>query len=237
MRPDDVRQMRFARIAGHSFLSAPLTADSVVVDLGVNHGEFALSVIEDFGCRVVGVEPVPALFEALPSHDRLTVDRRAITREGHPATLYVNRSTCATILEPLSQADASSVDVDGITLEGLLDRHRLDRAPLVKVDIEGAEIPMLEAATLDTLRRVDQFTIEFHDFLDPALAGQVEVVKRRLRSAGFGELALSRDNSDVLFVNTAQIPFGAGRRAAAAVCHKYPRGVRRILARQLPVRI
>jgi FkbM family methyltransferase len=229
--------LRFARIAGHSFLSAPLTASSVVVDLGVNHGEFATSVIAGFGCRVVGVEPVPALFEALPVRDRLTVERRAITPDGRPATLYVNRSTCATILEPLSQADAPSVEVDGITLQGLLDRHRLERASLVKVDIEGAEIPMLETATLDTLRRVDQFTIEFHDFLDPALAGQVETVKRRLRSAGFGELALSRDNTDVLFVNTARIPFGAGRRAVAAVCHKYPRGVRRIVARNLAVRL
>jgi FkbM family methyltransferase len=229
--------LRFARFAGHSFLSTPLAASSVVVDLGVNHGEFATSVIAGFGCRVFGVEPVPALFEALPVRDRLTVERRAITPDGRPATLFVNRSTCATILEPLSQADAPSVEVDGITLQGLLDRHRLDRASLVKVDIEGAEIPMLETATLDTLRRVDQFTIEFHDFLDPALAGQVEAVKRRLRSAGFGELALSRDNSDVLFVNTARIPFGAGRRAAAAVCHKYPRGMRRILARNLPVRV
>jgi hypothetical protein len=40
----------------------------------------------------------------------------------------------------------------------------------------------------------------------------------------------------VLFVNRERIPFGAGHRAAAAVCHKYPGGVRRILARNLPMR-
>jgi FkbM family methyltransferase len=230
MGPESIR---IARIADHSFLAAPITPASIVVDLGVNMGAFAMAMIEAYGCAVVGAEPVPQLFAALPAVDGLAVERLAITADGGPTTLYLNQATCATIHEGLSQSDAPSVEVEGITLAGLLDRHLLERVPLVKVDIEGAEIAMIESATLATLKRVDQFTIEFHDFLDPGLAGAVRRARQRLRSAGFVDFKLSRDNSDVLFVNRSRIPFGAVQRTAAAVTHKYPRGIARKLDRRV----
>ena len=68
-----------------------------------------------------------------------------------------------------------------ITLAALLDKHGLDRATLVKVDIEGAELPMLESTSLQTLQRVDQFTLEFHDFVAPSQADDVHRAKQRLR--------------------------------------------------------
>ncbi|MGO9899325.1 MAG: FkbM family methyltransferase [Solirubrobacteraceae bacterium] len=228
--------IRIVRAAGHSFLAAPISPTSVVVDLGVNEGEFALAMIESFGCSVVGIEPVPDLFAALPRLDRLAVDPFAVTATGDSVTLYLNRSrTAATIDARLSEAAAPSVQVEGITLAGLLDRHRLDRAPLVKIDIEGAELEVFENASIATLQRVDQFTVEFHDFLDPQLAEPVRRAKQRLRSAGFAEFALGLDNQDVLFVNRARIPFGPVQRAAAALTHKYPRGVRRQLDRHVRV--
>jgi FkbM family methyltransferase len=225
--------IRIARVADHSFLDGPIGESSTVVDLGVNRGAFAISMIDAYHCSVLGVEPVPALFAALPARAALTVEQRAITADGGPATLYLNDSRCATIEHGLSQTGASALAVPGTTLAGLLDRHGLDRVPLVKVDIEGAEIPMLEGSAVDTLRRVDQFTIEFHDFLDAALSGAVASARQRLRSAGFAELSLSRDNTDVLFVNTEQIPFDAVHRAAAIVAYKYPRGLRRRLHRRV----
>ncbi len=218
--------IRIVRIGDHSFLAAPINRGSCVVDLGVNTGQFATAMIENFGCSVVGLEPAPELFASLPAIEGLTVDPLAITPYGEPATLHINSSsTAATIDRRLSKPGVPTVSVEGITLAGVLDRHGLERSQLVKVDIEGAEIPMLANATMQTLQRVDQFTIEFHDSLDREMAADVRQVKRRLRSAGFAELSLSRDNSDVLFVNRSTIPFDALRRAAAALAYKYPRGI------------
>lgn len=225
--------LSLARVSGHSFLTAPISRESVVVDLGVNHGEFALAMIERFGCTVVGLEPVPALYAALPAHERLDVAPLAITCDGRAATLYVNPTRCATIETGLSQSGALAVEVEGVTLEGLLDSKGIERTSLVKVDIEGAEIAMLETASLATLGRIDQLTIEFHDFLDPGLGEAVARVKGRLRRAGFVELALSRDNSDVLFVNRARVSFGTTRRGAVAMTQKYPRGLARMARRSL----
>jgi FkbM family methyltransferase len=230
MRPD---ALRIARIAGHSFLTAPLRPGTAVLDLGVNHGEFATEILARFGCRVFGVEPVPELFAALPLLAGLTVEQLAVTGDGEPARLYVNHTTCATIQAGLSQAGAPTVEVPGVTLAGLLDRHGLEHVALVKVDIEGAELAMVAAASDETLRRADQITIEFHDFLDPGLGGPVRDARRRLRAAGFAELAMSRDSSDVLFVNRSRIAFGAGHKLAATITQKYPRGIGRIAARRL----
>jgi FkbM family methyltransferase len=230
MRPD---ALRMARIAGHSFLTAPLRPGAAVLDLGVNHGEFAIEILTRFGCRVFGVEPVPELFAALPTLPGLTVEQLAVTGNGGPARLYVNQSTCATIQESLSQSGAPTVEVAGVTLAGLLDRHGVEQVALVKVDIEGAELAMLAGASDETLRRTDQITIEFHDFLDPGLRGPVRESRRRLRDAGFAELAMSRDSSDVLFVNRSRIAFGAGHKLAATLTQKYPRGIGRIAARKL----
>ena len=190
-----------------------------------------------FGCRVVGVEPVPELFEKLPVSDCLTVYRLAITGDGSPAAMYVEEdgpaanSESATIDARLRRPEAEAIAVDGITLEQLLDRHGLDRVSLAKVDIEGAETAMLDTASTRTLRRVDQFTVEFHDFLNPALTQSVERTKRRLRSAGFAQFVFSRGNTDVLFVNTERIPLTFARRLAMVFWYKYRRGVGRMLAR------
>lgn len=225
--------IRIARVADHSFVAAPISPQSVVVDLGVNEGEFAIAMIERFGCSVIGLEPVPYLFSALPQLSGLTVESLAITAGASSARLHINSSsTAATTVTQLSDSTAPTVEVEGITLAGLLDRHGVVRASLVKVDIEGAEIEMLDDASLETLQRVDQFTIEFHDFLTTDLAAGVRRAKQRLRSAGFAELSLSGDNSDVLFVNRARISFSPVHRAAAALAYKYPRGLRRKLDRR-----
>ncbi len=230
MLPDAIR---IARVADHSFLSAPIGRTSAVLDLGVNTGAFASAMVDRFGCHVIGVEPVPQLFAALGGLTGVTVEQFAITADGEPVTLFINRSSCATIDARLSQPSADAVEVPGITLAALLERHRLDRAALVKVDIEAAEHAMIDTAPLEVLQRVDQFTIEFHDFLHPELVDSVRTTRDRLRAAGFAELSLSGDNCDVLFVNRARIPFGPGLRAAAALSQKYPRALRRKLARRL----
>jgi FkbM family methyltransferase len=233
MLPESIR---IARVADHSFLAAPINRTSVVLDLGVNTAAFATAMVERFGCRVIGVEPVPRLFADLRGLERITVEQFAMTGSSEPVTLNLNPSACATIDQRLTQSGAGQVEVDGITLPGLLDRHGLDRVDLVKVDIEGAEHAMLDATPPAALQRVDQFTIEFHDFLDPRLGDAVQRTRRHLRAAGFADFSLSGDNSDVLFVNHARIRFGAIHRAGAAITLKYPRGLARKLDRRLHLR-
>jgi hypothetical protein len=122
--------------------------------------------------------------------------------------------------------------VPGTTIEDLLARHRVDRAALVKLDVEGAELEILEALEPDTLARIDQLTVEFHDFIDPEQSGAVQAVTARLRAAGFQCLRFSLDNSDVLFVNRRK-PLSVPQRVWIFARYKYPRGISRRLRRWL----
>ena len=76
----------------------------------------------------------------------------------------------------------------------------LQAADLLKVDIEGAELDLFDAATVAELRCFRQITAEFHDFLWPEQATRVARAKRHLVLAGFRRIDFSLDSSDVLFV-------------------------------------
>jgi hypothetical protein len=59
------------KVGDHSFVASGFGPRSVVLDLGLNSGHWALAMIGAFGCTVYGVEPVPLLFDSLPSNERL----------------------------------------------------------------------------------------------------------------------------------------------------------------------
>lgn len=107
--------------------------------------------------------------------------------------------------------------------------YELEQVDLCKVDIEGAEIEMLLGASKQTLLKMQQITIEFHDFLDPALVPYVQSVMRRLcHELKFRRIRLSRGNQDVLLLNP-RFNISPWELALARGPVKYSRGVGRIL--------
>jgi FkbM family methyltransferase len=224
--------LRVERLNGHAAVVDWLNADSVVLDLGASRGRFALAAIERTGCRVVAIEPVAALHAALPAHPRLRSERAALTAAPGEVTIRVGPDDeSAALAEP--GAGPGLERVPGVTLAELLDRHEIARAALVKVDVEGAELDVLEAAPPETLARIEQLTVEFHDFLDPGSLPRVLAVDRRLRGLGFRRLRVSRDRSDMLYVNTALRPLGRLQRLALLVRYRYVWGAARVLRKRL----
>jgi FkbM family methyltransferase len=202
---------------------------SVVVDLGVNEGSFSMHMIEQFGCDVYGVEPLPELTRRLPSHPRLHVEPVAIAGSNSEVELYVNPSRCASL--GLVQYGAEPIRVPAWTLEHLLDRFGIPQVHLLKVDIEGAEIPMFDSADDDLLLRCQQITVEFHDFLDEGLADDVTRVCRRIEGIGFDSINFSKfTRGDVLFIHPAR-RLSSVSRAAVIARYKYLRGVMRRIDR------
>ena len=58
--------------------------------------------------------------------------------------------------------------VEGITWDSLIEKLELkyDIISIVKVDIEGSELDLIESFTLSSVSFIDQLTIEFHDWLN-----------------------------------------------------------------------
>jgi hypothetical protein len=102
--------------------------------------------------------------------------------------------------------------VSSVTLSELMSRCGIDRVALIKADIEGAEIGVFRTADEATLSRIDQITVEFHDFLGLGTAVEIDAVRRRLESAGFVAIRFSEDNTNWLFVRRTLPGFSLLRR-------------------------
>lgn len=225
---------RVERCCDHSFIANALAPGAAVIDLGVNAGSFATWMADRFACVVYGAEPDPDLYKGLLQHGNIRVIPCAIGGRKELATLKRARGECPTLFGGAFQPD-NQVEVNVLTLGEFLSRSGLaerERIELVKVDIEGAELAMFEETPDALLRRVVQFTVEFHDFIWPELCQRVNDVRLRLRSLGFQEISFSLDNSDVLFLNRDLLDVGPAVNAYL-IAAKYARGIHRRTKRLL----
>ncbi|MGH8131328.1 MAG: FkbM family methyltransferase [Steroidobacteraceae bacterium] len=204
--------MEVAWIRGHHFLTGRLDASSSVVDLGAHRGEFSAELARRFGCRCFALEPVEELIREAPPHPRITVVPEAIAAADGPIVLHLKRNPEANSL--LAQAPGDSAGdrtVAGTSWSSLQRRLGLDRVALLKVDIEGAELELLQALTPQELAAIEQLTVEFHAEALGGVAGIRQVVGR-LRAMGFWAVRFSRGYGDVLFVNQAAFQLSLAQR-------------------------
>jgi FkbM family methyltransferase len=219
------------RISGHSFIPRFLGPESVVVDLGLHKGEFAMGIIRTFLCRVFGVEPVPELFAKLPRHKYFAALPVAVGERNARMDLNLFHAQCASLFEEENIEKVDTVSVESVTLEEFLSRFDLRTVDLLKIDVEGAEMGLLMAARDETFGRIGQITVEFHDFLFPYMRTQAREVMKRLIDLGFYRINFSMDNTDVLFVNRYLLDVGWLEYLYLKYIVKYYKGCARVARR------
>lgn len=138
-----------------------LQADSVVVDVGANIGDFAIQAARM--CpegRVLAVEPVRSAGEMIAR-------QASLNGVANVAWIYAalssseGESDAARADSKYAPGAAALEQVRMTTLGRLMADHGLDRIDLLKVDCEGAEWDILPAAE-EVLPRVRQICMEFH---------------------------------------------------------------------------
>jgi FkbM family methyltransferase len=191
---DPVFHMFFEIFVAESYVSngfyAPSDGDAVV-DCGANVGLFALFLaIRAPGIRVHCFEPAPDTLERLRENIEtnhldamVTTYPYALAKENarralrqHPST--GQRSFIGTALYVRERSDA----VECIDLASAIERCRLETVDLLKLDIEGAEVEVLESVDPSLWKRVRRVVLEYHDDLRP---GSRERVISILNAAGF----------------------------------------------------
>lgn len=186
----------------HTFVARHLRRNSVVVDLGGNLGEFSRQMNARFGCTCYTVEPMPALYAKLSRGPRLHAFNLAIAGTNQLLEFYTSTDNTAGSLILRPDVPDGKITVQGITLDEFVRDNEIKRIDLLKMDIEGAEVAVFETLSEETLAKVRQITIEFHDFM-PEVMSRVDVarIRERLAKAGFRCLPWKmRSNFDVLFV-------------------------------------
>jgi FkbM family methyltransferase len=223
--------MNIAHICQHSFIGDYLSSDSCVIDCGVHRGEFSDSVSHQWGCKIFGLEPDPGLFDMLPSISNCSFFQIALANREDHMRLYQWKSRCSSI--SYKKGAEESLMVGTISLPAFCMQNNVGVIDLIKLDIEGAELDVLDGLEDRFLsENIVQMTVEFHAFLGQDAELRIDQIIRRLRRIGFYYLPFSRTSDDVLFVNSRFIKLSWKDRLQI-FCIKYKRGIGRIVQRWL----
>lgn len=169
---------------------ADLRPGDIAIDLGANLGLFT-SRMAATGARVFAFEPDPhalsRLRATLAGQGNVTVIAAAAGVQDGSIRLFRHRdfdnnpdqrSTGSSIIEgKRHMREDQSVEVE---LRDFLRFLRELDAPvkLLKIDIEGAEVPLLEALlTRPEADRIDRIFVETHERVLPALAARTRALK------------------------------------------------------------
>ena len=203
--------MPIENIESHSLLPDLIRPAGVVVDCGANLGAFSKVMIERFGCTVLAYEASPHVFARIPALPGLAAKNVAICGTDGPVRLAIDADITRTaIAQGVSGAPGAqtTVEVPGRTLSGLLAEAGLSNdIEVLKLDIEGAELGVIDSMPDELMSRIGQITIEFHDFLGYHSTAEVERRIDRIAAVGFRELFWShaRNTGDVLLVNDRRL--------------------------------
>jgi FkbM family methyltransferase len=231
-------------LQGHTFLPSPLNKSSIVVDLGANTGEFSRKIVQSFHCRCIAVEPNPSVLERIRVLSGVESIWTAVSDCDGQIDLHLsNNSEASTALRGSPDANGQSLRVPTRTLESLLKEFGLTHVDLMKVDIEGSEVPMILSAPNHVLQSVDQISVEFHDFCKLVTTKQIAEVHTRLKELNFDAIEFGSGNEDSLFVRRDAVGIGRIRRGyvkhmvlnlrnVSRLIQRILRRLRRLLARQ-----
>lgn len=220
--------MELIRVMGHSFVGDFLGVSPLVVDCGANHGVFSSYMSKQHSATVYGFEPDPRLFPKLPEVENAKFFNMAVSGSGADLLLNLGEEKCSSAYfsEGIGQ---ECVTVTSTKVDDFCDDHGLKKIDLLKLDIEGAEIEVLEELPVEYLATIGQITVEFHDFLNKAEVPRIQRIIRRLKACNFYFISLSHhDYSDCLFINTEIYPMRLDSKIKL-LFKKYYFGVKRIL--------
>ncbi len=221
------------RIRGHHVWPAPLGHGSVVIDAGAHRGEFGTEIQRTFGarCHLIEANPVLAAGLQLPG---ATVLAAALSAHDGPKYFETRENPEAGgLVSANSGVKDQHSSIDGFCLSTLMERWQLTEVDLLKLDIEGEEFDLIDTSSPETLQRVKQITVEFHDFLPQyARRGLFEKARDKLTSLGFLCCVMSfRTHGDVLFINQDTLELTFPQSLYAAHLAKYVQKAREKLNR------
>jgi FkbM family methyltransferase len=180
-------------IHDHTVHPRYLSAQSHVLDLGANYGLFARAITARFGCRCIAVEPSPEPFAAIAEGPLISKVRAAAAAKSGTVTFHI---AVDSIFSSLSASPPNPVidviEVPALSLPDVFELAGARPLDLLKIDIEGAEIELLNTCPASILQQIKQISVEFHDHCDITPAGEVNATLARLHKLGFFSVRMSR---------------------------------------------
>jgi FkbM family methyltransferase len=158
----------------------PASGD-VVLDVGANVGLFSVWAARHApGIRVAAFEPFAENYEALIGNlsgweHQVRPFNIALGRsEGSGQMLATGERSLDHRLSPTALSGVPNVRV--VTLSDAIRLTAADAIDFLKLDVEGAELDVIEGADTETLRRIRKIAIEYHDNIRPGTLSRLKEI-------------------------------------------------------------
>lgn len=226
----------FVNIATHHVYTRPLKSKSpVIVDAGANRGHFSKNARKMFGGKYFLVEPNPELVKTLSESFR-RVDKGIIyDKNGQVKFNISNNDMASSVLRlpdesPYDATHKETIVVSSTTLSKYMKEKDIKEIDLLKMDIEGAEISVLNEVSEEVLQRIGQITVEFHgkEVFDFGLKEEVEKTIKRMKNENFVVIDFTFPNRiDVVLINRGLVDINKLKEAWWKISKEYIASARR----------
>jgi FkbM family methyltransferase len=150
-----------------------LTSDSIVFDLGGYEGEWTSDIYARFNCNVYVFEPVSEfaniIKQRFAKNEKIKVYAIGLAEKNSEVLITIDK-----FASRIGADDSSAKPTEKIQLKSFTEfitENRITTIDLLKINIEGAEFPLLEdLSATGTLGNIKCLLIQFHNFAENAIA-------------------------------------------------------------------
>jgi FkbM family methyltransferase len=195
-------------IREHLVYTEDLNVRSTVIDLGANEAAFSREMHLLFSCKCFAIEPNAFLFDRI-NEDFIAKFNYAVTAVDGPVDFYISSNKeASSIIDHFENrwGVQEKQTVQGISFSSLVNELDLGGKDIevLKIDIEGAELDLIDSLTARDVQNVKQITIEFHDWLNKDLSDRTVGAIKKLISFGFDAYTTTPNHDwpvEMLFLN------------------------------------
>jgi FkbM family methyltransferase len=153
----------------HILHEADIDADSVVIDVGAFTGSWAQHMVERYDPVIYAFEPNPNSFarlrEKAVNNPKLQPMPYGLGDEDVTVEFTLNGLGSSMCDERTRHSDTPRIKVEIAAIDRVWNDLQLGQVDLMKINIEGAEFPLLDKMIkADLLKNVGCFMIQFHEW-------------------------------------------------------------------------
>ncbi|HEY5730272.1 MAG TPA: FkbM family methyltransferase [Anaerolineales bacterium] len=148
----------------------PIHAEDIVVDIGGHIGGFAVRAARLAHCgRVYSYEASSKNFSMLEKNQKLNdannlhIHNKAVSHRRGKLRFFMpcNNGALGSLMQ---ESDSPMETVQAITLTDIIRDNSIEHIDYLKVDVEGAEYDILFNCPAETLAKVKNMVMEYHEF-------------------------------------------------------------------------
>lgn len=174
--------------------------NSTIIDVGTNIGTYTIYAASTAkGTKVYSFEPMPNTFSVLKENIALNHLEKNIkpfnlaiaSKKGKRKLYLIAASPFNSMYSEKKGKDY--VEVNCITLKDAFDKNKIKSCDILKMDCEGAEYEIFYSASKETLERIKEIRMEYHN-VRTKKGYEIDSLSKYLEQAGFKKTFLRKDS-------------------------------------------